>query len=641
MSAMTFRAGAYAWARTCTLLASMAASVVLLAGCGGGAGGGGGCSGACEAASPNALTVADVQQVIARSVGEAQAQGSKATIAVVDRVGNVLGVFQMNGAAAMSTIGIRGTGGGLEGVPVPSALAAISKAITGAYLSSEGNAFSTRTASQIVQEHFNPRENQQPGGPLFGVQFSQLVCSDLNLPPLAGTAGPKPSPLGLSADPGGLPLFKNGTVVGGIGVIADGMYSADQNIIDVDTDPDELIALAGGSAFPAPTDRRADHITVDGRTLRYVDSESLASNTAAPPAFGTLNGALMAVPGFGGSPIVAGVAFGTPASGYRPSTDPAFVPLNAYVLVDAANMPRFSPRAGTDGLLTQAEVTQILQSGLDVANRARAQIRVPVGSAAQVSVTVVDTAGVILGLIRSPDAPIFGTDVAVQKARTAAFFSSVSAAAALSALPPASYLNPPPATSSIAGYVAGMKAFLNDPTALANGIAYSNRAVGNLARPFFPDGIEGTSNGPLSKPISNWTPFNDGLQLDLVYNMLRAALGAPVPGLPPALDPSSCTGDPRLKNGIQIFPGSMPIYRGNQLVGAIGVSGDGIDQDDMVSFLGLANAGKILNTGIANAPPAIRADTLSPQGEGTRLRYVNCPQAPFNGSTEQNVCAGL
>ena len=622
---------------------AFAAMLAMLAGCGGGAGGGGGCSGGCEAASPNALTVADVQQVIARAVAEAQARNAKATIAVVDRVGNVLAVFQMTGAAATFTItGGRGAAGGLEGISIlPSGLAAIAKAITGAYLSSEGNAFSTRTASQIVQEHFNPRENQQPGGPLFGVQFSQLACSDVNLLASAGMAGPKPSPLGLSADPGGLPLFKNGTVVGGVGVIADGVYTVDLNIIDFDTDLDELIALAGGSAFPAPTDRRADHITVDGRTLRYVDSESLASNPAAAPAFGTLNGALIAIPGFGGSPIVAGVAFGTPASGYRPSTDPAFVPLGAYVLVDAANVPRFSPRAGTDGLLTQAEVTQILQSGLDVANRARAQIRVPVGSAAQVSVTVVDTAGVILGLIRSPDAPIFGTDVAVQKARTAAFFSNVSAAAALSALPPASYLNPPPPTSSIAAYVAAMKAFLNDPTALANGIAYSNRAVGNLARPFFPDGIEGTSNGPLSKPYANWSPFNDGLQLDLIYNMVRAALGAPVPGLPPPLDPSSCTGDPRLKNGIQIFPGSMPIYRGSQLVGAIGVSGDGIDQDDMISFLGLANAGKILNTGIANAPPAIRADKLAPQGEGTRLRYVNCPQAPFNGSTEQNVCAGL
>jgi hypothetical protein len=221
----------------------------------------------------------------------------------------------------------------------------------------------------------------------------------------------------------------------------------------------------------------------------------------------------------------------------------------------------------------------------------------------------------------------------VQKARTAAFFSNVNAAAELSALPPASYLVPP-ASSSIAAYAAAMKAFLNDPTSLSNGLAYSNRAVGNLARPFFPDGITGTANGPLSKPYANWSPFTDGLQLDLVINKLVASLAAGDNG-------TGCTGNARLKNGIQIFPGSMPIYRGSQLVGAVGVSGDGIDQDDMVSFLGLANAGKILNTGIAHAPPAIRADTLAPQGEGTRLRYVNCPQAPFNGSTEQNVCAGL
>jgi uncharacterized protein GlcG (DUF336 family) len=611
---------------------------VMLAGCGGGAGGGGGCSGGCEAANPNALTVADVQQVVAQAVAEAQTRNAKATIAVVDRVGNVLGVFKMNGAAATFTItGQRGAVGGLEGIAIlPSELAAISKAITGAYLSSEGNAFSSRTASQIVQEHFNPRENEQPGGPLFGVQFSSLSCSDVNLQIGAGTIGPKRSPLGLSADPGGLPLYKNGTLVGGVGVIADGIYSLDLDIIDIDVDIDELIALAGGSGFSAPTDRRADHITVDGRTLRYVDSETLASNPAAAPAFVAINkvaGVLVNVPFYGGNPIVAGVAFGTPASGYRPSTDPAFSALGGYVLVDAVNVPRFSPRAGSDGLLTQAEVTQILRSGLDVANRARAQIRAPVGSAAQVSVTVVDTNGEILGLVRSPDAPIFGTDVAVQKARTAAFFSNVNAAAELSALPPASYLVPP-ATSSIAAYVTAMKVFLNDPTSLSNGIAYSNRAVGNLARPFFPDGITGTENGPLSKPYANWSPFNDGLQLDLVINKLVASLAAGDNG-------AGCTGNTRLKNGIQIFPGSMPIYRGSQLVGAIGVSGDGIDQDDMVSFLGLANAGKILNTGIANAPPAIRADTLTPRGEGTRLRYVNCPQAPFNGSTEQNVCAGL
>jgi hypothetical protein len=48
----------------------------------------------------------------------------------------------------------------------------------------------------------------------------------------------------------------------------------------------------------------------------------------------------------------------------------------------------------------------------------------------------------------------------------------------------------------------------------------------------------------------------------------------------------------------------------------------------------------VLGSGIANAP-AIRNDRIVPRGEGTRLRYVNCPQAPFNGSNDQNVCSGI
>ena len=622
MSAATFRASG--------LIAVFAA---VLAGCGGGAGGG---TSNAQIPSPNALTAAEVATVIAQAVAEAKARNAPATIAVVDRVGSVLGIFAMSDAAATFTIS-SGTGavGGLEGVNIlPSAAAAVAKAVTGAYLSSAGNAFSTRTASQIVQSHFNPRESNQPGGPLFGVQFSSLACSDVVQPASAAQLGPKPSPLGLSADPGGLPLYKNGTVVGGIGVIADGLYSVDLNIFDTDTDSDELIAVAGSFGFAAPTDVRADHITVDGRTLRYVNSEATASNpTTAPPLISALPGTWVNLP-------VAGVSFDTSPSGFAPDPESAFMGKNAYTLVDGAGVPRFASRSGISGL-ARMEVLAILGSGLDIANRARAQIRRPTGSAAQVTIVVVDTNGDILGLTRTPDAPVFGTDVAVQKARTAAFFSNVNAAAVLAALPAASYLTPP-ATSSIAGYVTAMRTFLGDPTALANGMAYSNRSVGNLARPFFPDGIEGTPNGPLSKPFpAQWSPFNDGLQLDLIFNVLRASVGAPVPGLPPPLDPTSCTGDPRLKNGIQIFPGSFPIYRGPTLIGAVGVSGDGIDQDDMISFLGLANAGKVLGTGIGNAVPAIRADTLVPQGEGTRLRYVNCPQAPFNDSTEQNVCAGL
>src|SRR3546814_8498326 len=94
----------------------------------------------------------------------------------------------------------------------------------GAYLSSGGNAFSTRTASQIVQEHFPPAPTTAglESGPLFGVQFSQLPCSDLSARfGAAGAAaliGPKRSPLGLADNPGGLPPYKKGVLVGGIGV---------------------------------------------------------------------------------------------------------------------------------------------------------------------------------------------------------------------------------------------------------------------------------------------------------------------------------------------------------------------------------------------------------------------------------------
>jgi hypothetical protein len=96
---------------------------------------------------------------------------------------------------------------------------------------------------------------------------------------------------------------------------------------------------------------------------------------------------------------------------------------------------------------------------------------------------------------------------------------------------------------------------------------------------------------------------------------------------------------PAVANGIQIFPGSVPIFRGTQLVGAIGISGDGIDQDDMVAFLGLANAGIALGTGIGHPPALQRADQIFVPGG--QLRYVNCPVAPFIDTTATNVCNGF
>jgi len=644
-----------------------------------------GCSGACLG-STTSLTIADVQQVIAQGVAEAQARGVGATIAVVDRVGNVLAVYRMGAAATRSvtittTPGAATVSGGLEGIRLPVApaptlnidhAAAIAKAITGAYLSSEGNAFSSRTASQIVQEHFNPLEQFQPSGPLFGVQFSQLACSDLMraFDGVGPSVGPQRSPLGLSADPGGFPLYKSGTVVGGVGVLADGFYTIDKNIADSDADVDEAIGYAATFGFAAPVDRRGDRITADGKTFRFSDVEfnQLRSTPASAPPFTSIAGsvgALITVPGYFDGVIRAGTTFGQAASGIR--ADAAdFNGRDAFVLVDPANVPRYPPRAGTDGaslggaVLTQNEVRTILQAAFDVADRTRAQIRRPVGSQARVTISVVDTQGAILGIVRTRDAPVFGTDVSLQKARTAAFMSSSTAGAFLAALPDAKYLSTTDAavgvTRQIAlgSYVTALRAFLNDGNALADGrIAYSDRANGNLSRPFFPDGIDNEAPGPLSKPAGEWSPFSTGLQLDVTINaILQHVLfvaGVPVPDVAPGCAGVQLANDltsvgqtiagVRLGNGLQIFPGSVPIYRGGTLVGAIGVSGDGVDQDDMIAFLGLHFGAQFLGSGgLGNAPTDRRADTVIAQG--VRLRYVQCPQAPFLNVPDDNVCEG-
>lgn len=585
-----------------------------------------------------ALSVADVQRVGAQAAAESLRLGSPATIAVTDRVGNVLAVFSLPGAASTFRIDSgKGVLGGLERVDIlPSALAAISKALTGAYLSSAGNAFSTRTASQIIQENFNPNEANQPSGPLFGVQFSQLPCGDLVRSNADAQLGPKRAPLGLAADPGGLPLYKNGQLVGGVGVIADGRYGLDLDIQDFDNDLDERLSLAAAQGFEAPDEITANRITADGRSLRYVDLPSPTSNATTALNLDAIVGSLIPVVGYFSPPIRSGVAIGSAASGIRKDTD-IFSAMGGFVLVDAANHNRYPPRASDDSSVTAAETRQLLISGLEVANRARAQIRKPAGSTAQVNVVVTGRQGEILGIVRLADAPIFGIDVALQKARSAAFFSNPGTASALQALPDARYLNPV-ARSDFANYVAQTRAALASPQALADGIAFSSRAIGNLSRPHFPDGIAAMPPGPLSKPLSAWSPFNNGLQLDLSINAVTAAAGAPETAL------GGCTGLPNLKNGLQIFPGGFPLYKtdaqGTRLVGGVGVSGDGVDQDDMISFLAIANAAQILGTGLGHAPAQQRSDTLKGLPGGA-LRYVQCPQAPFNQSDAQNVCTGL
>ncbi len=664
--------------RFLTISCSILAILVVAMGCGGsGSGGRGsatglggseaanfGCDGGCAA---QFLDAGEVVAIVTRGVATANQLGVSATISVVDRTGNVLAVYQMPGASPTTTIdGGVGAVGGLEGIPVPATLAAISKAGTGAYLSSQGNAFSTRTASQIVQENFFPGELQQPGGPLFGVQFSQLICGDVTVldptlsgglpfgskPAAGGNIGPRPLPLALSADPGGFPLYEQGDLVGGIGVEIDGHYSADRVITDYDSNNmEEIVALAASAGFEAPSERLANNMIVGGKALRYSDV-GIESLPAVPEPLPEISPAgFTPVALFFSGTVKSGAPFGTPESGVA-NTERAGIP--SMTLVSGVG-ERFPLRNGAPlpgGVqLNATEVNGILDSALLTAHRARAAIRRPLDSSARVSIFVVDTTGTPLGFTRSQDAPVFGIDVSLQKARTALLFSSPDAAEVLNTVRAGN------GVGAFEAYVTAVDNFAGTAV-LRGGFAMTSRGVGNLARPFYPDGINGNPNGPLSLPFPpatqngrSWSPFNDGLQLDLVFQRLVQVLGVPVN--PPVAIPDSC-GDERfgnrLRNGIQIFAGSVPLFKHGTLVGAIGISGDGIDQDDLTAFFGASRKGldAVGHTDLGdpvlgfNAPEQIRCDLIQPVAiDGTRLRYVNCPEAPFVGSNEQNVCDGL
>jgi uncharacterized protein (TIGR03437 family) len=529
--------------------------------------------------SPSLLSLSDVQTIIAQCVQRARQVGLAGTCAITDREGNPLAVFQMNGANPMTRITAnRPMDQGLEGLMVPAMAAAVSKAGTSSFFSTQGSAITTRTASFIIQENFPPNIPRQEGGPLFGVQFSSLPCSDVR----AATAS---LPLGLSGDPGSASIYKGGISAGGVGFEGNAVYTLDQNLFDVLDAPEEDIAVAATFNFQTPANLRIDTIRVNGALLPYVNYPQ--NGGPAPPVTAADGQFLLGPRGAPPSryiPIVVG--------GVQAKFDPNFFPVRAST-VPGPNQ------------LTASDVQQILTRALQGAVQMRAAIRNPSPTAVQVNVSVVDTNGAILGILSNFDAPEFGFDVCAQKARTANLFSNPNAQALL--LNAANIDNSPlPVGPNIAAHVNAALAF---GFPLNGSIMFSSRGMGFAARPFFPDGQNGTANGPFSRPINVFSPFNDGLQLQLVLNDLAQALGGN-PSIP-------CTAVPITPNGLQIFAGSQVLFKGGVQVGAVGVSGDGIDQDDLVGAAGAIGF---------EAPQNLNSTNLVIQG--VRFPYVRYPPFP-------------
>lgn len=173
-----------------------------------------------EVAGEPSLNAAEVQRILDQAENAARQQislvrvnedGVKQTtrmhIFVVDRTGDIIGRRSMADAW------------------VGSVSIAHAKAYSAMAFSSDQNALSTRSLWAL----------SQPGGPLWNIGNS----NQSSIPGLPG----------LILFPGGLPLYENGRLLGGIGVSGDGV------------DEDEQVARAGSIGFEASPTIRVDAVT--------------------------------------------------------------------------------------------------------------------------------------------------------------------------------------------------------------------------------------------------------------------------------------------------------------------------------------------------------------------------------------------
>ena len=482
------------------------------------------------------LTQADVQMLVQAAATAADADSM--AIAVVDRLGRILAVYK--GPSAPANLP------GNFGATIPSDELAVSLARTGAFFSNDQAPLSSRTVRFISGVHFPPGVANTASAALYGIENTNRGCNlaaslSATVPPATTIAGTSPG-YGITTgkadlndsdptavNPGGVPIFKNGQEVGGIGVAA-----ADPNTAEyVAFAAAGMIAMNGPStatdevgfpAFPAPA-----IVSINGITLPFVNQTTPPSGVTS----GTFNPADFTV-----GPVASP---GPPPEGE---------------LIAAMDGPL--------GGLTAAQVTSIIDNAVATANQTRAQIRLPIGVRAKMVIAVSDLDGTLIGLYRMTDATVFSIDVAASKARNVIYFS-------------------------------GAARQVMDLNEVPMGTAVTNRTIGFGAQPFFPSGINASPPGPF---------FN--LYMQDVANACTQGFQVPSAAWPKFN-----------QSGIVFFPGSEPLYVNGVLVGGLGVSGDGVDQDDYVTSGG----------GVGfEAPAAIRADQIVI--DDVRLPYLKFPRNP-------------
>ncbi len=459
------------------------------------------------------LTADEVQLIV--STAAASIDATTAVIAVTDRSGNPLAVFRK----------INGNAGAAD--------TAVGLARSAAFFANDQAPLSSRTVRFITEIHFPPGVAGTPNGGQYGIENTNRGCTLSNnfnpgkaVPPsrsLSGGTGPgiitgKPDVFDSNpnaVNPGGVPVYKDNQVAGGVGVT--GVSAAEA----------EFAAFSGGfgNGNPrfSPTFGSPGVVFIDGVALPFVNQRTRPAGSSP----GSFVGDFLLGPQ--GSPN-AGVP-----DGY---------------LVGPAGSAELSA-AEVDGIVRRAEAQ---------ANSTRAAIRLPLGRTTRMVISVSDLQGNLLAIFRMPDATVFSIDVSATKARNMVYFPSTR-------LDPADLPGVPPGT------------------------ALTARTINFGTQPLYPPGIDAGGPGPF-------------------FNLFVRDTARP------------CTQGNDQQNrgnqsGIVFFAGSAPLYRSGVLIGGLGVSGDGVEQDEVVTDAGSRGF---------EPPDNIRADNIFIRG--VRLPYFRFNRNP-------------
>jgi uncharacterized protein GlcG (DUF336 family) len=538
----------------------------------------------------SAMSKAEANEIV-KAAATALA-GDTATIAIVDRTGRPITVFrQANANPANDDV-------------------ALGVARTAAFFSNSQAPLSSRTVRTISQVHFPPGVVNAPVGALYGIEQSNRGC-DLNVLWNPNQCIPRAKSIGQFTAFTGAPKPCPATDRSGCG----------PGLVTGKVLPDDA---------PYPQEITDRPINAGGIPLyRILDTSGVKSGIART---GKLLGAIGVV-GIAGDPQLAEFAAVTGAFGPLNASVAPIIPLPNYplpepqnVFIDGIRLPFIGPdqrlRFNADGLpvglqplagsnpgtaagftngtyvygpfnggcppngylvgpnpsafpggLTAATVDAIVQRAVAASKRTRAQVRLPLSSYSRMVISVADIDGTILAHYRMPDALFDAVDVVPAKARNVVYFNS----------------SDPNVRNDLPGVGAGYWV--------------TTRTLGFPAQPLYPPGIDSqvfqVGNGP----------WYSTLFLPNIAKPCSQGSQAPNPN----------------QNGITFFGGATPLVDSGKLVGGLGVSGDGIEQDDYVTYLG---AGNLL-------PPTDHwADQL--KINGARLPMFKFPRSP-EGVTE---CGG-